>query len=114
LPLVADPRKERLAKNEAVFRVANERMAEWEELHADEATELYVCECADPDCRAKVPLRKDEYEHVRSDARWFAVLPGHVIPDVETPIETHDRWVLVEKNPEVTELVRELDRRDRS
>jgi hypothetical protein len=114
LTAVADPREERLAKNEAVFRVVNERMAEWEELHADRATELYACECADPDCRDKVALQKGEYEHVRSDSRWFAVAPGHVIPDVETAIETHDGWVLIEKTPEVTQLVQRLDERDAS
>jgi hypothetical protein len=31
-----------VAKNEAIFRVINQRMARWEELHADEDLELYV------------------------------------------------------------------------
>ena len=36
------------ARNEALFRAANERMAEWEERHTEAAGELYLCECADP------------------------------------------------------------------
>ena len=81
---MATERKERLAQNEALFRVANERMADWEESHAEDSAESYFCECADPDCREKVSLRRSEYESVRSNPRRFFIVVGHEIPDVET------------------------------
>ena len=85
-----------------MFRLANERMADWEEVRVSEAVERYLCECADPACREQIGLRKSEYESVRSDSRHFVTVRGHEIPDVETVIEKHDGWVVVEKDPEVS------------
>jgi hypothetical protein len=102
---MASDRKERLALNEALFRNANERMAAWEERGRDESVEFYFCECADPDCRQKVQLRGSDYEQVRSNSCHFFVVPGHEIPDVETVIATREGWVVIEKDPEVREIV---------
>jgi hypothetical protein len=108
---VASDRKERLALNEALFRAANERMADWEERHRIEATELYFCECADPECRQKVPLRESDYERIRSNSDQFVVVPGHELADVESVIESHEEWLVVEKEPEVREIVEATDPR---
>jgi hypothetical protein len=105
------PREERLAKNEAVFRAANERMAAWDDRHASDGEELYLCECSDPDCRERLTLTRARYEHVRADSRHFAVLKGHEVPDVEVVIEEVDNWVIVEKCAEVEEVLEELDPR---
>jgi hypothetical protein len=104
-------REQRLAGNEAMFRTANERMAGWEELRINEAEELYFCECADEQCREKVSLRNADYEKVRSDSRHFLIALGHEVPDIETVIEKHEGWAVIEKNPEVTEIVESLDPR---
>jgi hypothetical protein len=110
---VASEREERIARNEALFRVANERMADWEEQHASSAVEPYFCECANPECGEHVDLRKADYERVRSDSRRFVIVPGHEVPDVETVIERNEGWAMIEKAPEVTGIVEELDpRRD--
>lgn len=105
------PREERLANNEALFREGNERMAGWEERQTVESVDRYLCECADTECRDKVTLARPEYEHVRSNSRWFVVVPGHAIPDVETVIERNDGWAIIEKDPEVTETVQATDPR---
>jgi hypothetical protein len=104
-------RDERLASNEAMFRIANERMANWDEQHAEEAVEPYFCECADPECRRTIPLHKQEYEAVRADSCRFFVVSGHEIPDIETLLEDHGGWLVVEKNPEVAHVVESLDPR---
>ena len=104
-------RAERSARNEAMFRLANERMADWEEHHANSAVEPYFCECSAPDCREHVDLRKAEYVRLRSDSRWFVVLPGHEVPDLETVIERHEGWAMVEKAPEVSDTLEALDPR---
>ena len=72
-------RQERLAQNEALFRVANERMADWEESHAEDSAEFLLCECADPTAGV---ARQSEYESVRSNSRRFFIVIGHEIPDV--------------------------------
>ena len=105
------PRKERLAKNEAVFRAANERMADWEERHSRIETELYFCECSDPDCREKIALSAADYEGVRADPRHFFVVAGHEIPDIEDVIERHDDWLKVEKPAEMDAVIEPLDPR---
>ena len=105
------PREERLANNEALFRAANERMADWDERHATHEEELYLCECADPGCREKLALTREQYEHVRADSRHFAVRRGHEVPDVEVVVEEIDDWVIVEKPAEVDETLERLDPR---
>ena len=110
---MGDLRKERIAVNEGLFRNANERTAQWDEVREGEEPALYVCECANPDCRRRISLSREEYERVRQDSRHFAVTQGHQIPDAETVIEDHGEWVVIEKNEEVAETVRAMDpRRD--
>jgi hypothetical protein len=86
-------------------------MAGWEEHHTRSESELYFCECADPDCRVKVALTKPDYEGVRAHPRHFFVAPGHEIPDVEEIVERHEEWVVVEKPPEVDDVIDPLDPR---
>ena len=107
-------REERLVNNEALFRVANERMAAWDEQHAEEPAEPYFCECADTECREKVWLHKAEYEAVRANSRHFFAVSGHEVPDVETVIEEHEGWIVVEKAPEVTDTAVATDPRSDS
>jgi hypothetical protein len=104
-------REERMVNNEALFRSANERMAAWEEQHAEEATEPYFCECADTECREKVELHRNEYESVRAHSDRFLTVSGHEIPDVETVIEEHGGWIVVQKDPEVTDIAVATDPR---
>ena len=106
-----DERERRLALNEAAFRIANERIDEWPERRERQGAAPYYCECAEPDCRVRIELDRAAYEHVRSSSRQFAVAPGHEVPDVETVIERHDDYVIVEKAPGVTPLVERLDPR---
>ncbi len=94
---MASEREERIARNEALFKAANERMAAWAERQDAEGTELYFCECADTECTEKIALRQDDYERVRSEPNRFFVLPGHVVPDAETVVESHGDWLVVEK-----------------
>ena len=108
---MGDLRKERIAVNEGLFRNANERMAEWEEVGRDEEPELFVCECSNPECRKRIRLRREDYERVRGDSRHFAVAHGHQIPDAETVIEENDGWMLVEKDEDVADTVRAMDQR---
>jgi hypothetical protein len=107
-------REEWLGLNEAIFRAANERMEAWEERHWKSETELYYCECADPKCREKVHCRHADYEKARADPSYFLIVQGHEDPEIETVIEEHEGWAIVEKEPELKEEERRLDRRSDS
>jgi hypothetical protein len=109
---MGDDRAEQVALTEAAFRIANERMARWEERHAEGRHELYLCECASQPCRERISLSRDEYEAIRADARRFVVRPGHVIPDLETVVQRHPSYEVIEKPTALMRLLVETDPRD--
>ncbi|MGI8461048.1 MAG: hypothetical protein ACR2OC_05335 [Solirubrobacterales bacterium] len=111
---MADLRAKRFANNEALFREGNERMSKWEERQDSDEAQKYLCECANPACREKIRLTSVEYSSVRDNSRRFAVVPGHEILDVETVVDQHPGWLLVEKDPEpeITAIVEERDERN--
>jgi hypothetical protein len=96
-------RRERQAKNEALFRTLNERiravtaMLAVDTIVDAEVPEGYVCECADPTCMERVTLTREEYEAVRSSPTQFVVAPGHVEPEIEVVVTRTDRFVVVRK-----------------
>lgn len=72
---------ERAARNEVVFRDANEIL----ENRREELTEVvgrtpFLCECSDPYCKAVVMLTLDEYEHIRAAGNRLFLLPGRRQP----------------------------------
>jgi hypothetical protein len=103
-------RAERVALTEAAFRIANERMAGWEE-RGDGAAASYFCECGMEGCREVIGLSKAQYEAVRADPRHFVVLHDHVIEDLEDEIERHDGYSVIEKPDEVRGLLDDTDPR---
>jgi hypothetical protein len=78
---MASRRVARIAENQAIFRVVNERVTAWPERRAVPATEKlsFYCECADPHCFDRVYLTAPEYEAIRADSSRFAVVPGTCI-----------------------------------
>src|SRR4051794_37629320 len=99
-----------------MFRVGNERMHAWPENQETEALGrrlTFFCECGDATCRAHMQLTGAEYEAVRADPTHFAVLPGHIHPEAERVVETHERFVVVRKRKEVRHIAENTDpRRD--
>lgn len=90
-------REERVAKNEALFREVNERIKRMNQ-HLDTNDEAdFICECGDGECTHPVSLTLVEYEEVRSRGTHFAVLPGHVVPEVERVVARYPRFAVVEK-----------------
>ncbi len=93
-----EQREIRAARNQSLFRAVNEKLKALNAAFAS-TTETFTiaCECADETCTAMVDIGPDEYLTVRSNPRQFAVLPGHVYPDVEAVIGDSDRYTVVEK-----------------
>jgi hypothetical protein len=89
----------RAARNQSLYRDVNERIQDLNEAFDDvlSFTGEWVCECADETCTSPLELTLAEYEAVRSHPNQFAVLPGHVFPDVERVVEENDRYVVVSK-----------------
>lgn len=101
-------RKERIARNEALFREVNERV---KDIVPSEGSIEFICECGYEECIERVSLSADEYERVRSDPVEFFVKPGHEILDVEEVVETHDHYLLVRKHVIERNIARQTDPR---
>ena len=102
--------EKRLAMNEALFRETNERLEE--RLHesvGEEARLEIICECGNLECTERIVLSREEYEAVRSDPSQFAVVPGHVIVDVEEVVGRTERFEIVRKQGVASEVAEFLD-----
>jgi hypothetical protein len=108
-----DPRQERLAMNESLFRDVNERVRAIAERHGDDdhVYEFY-CECSNADCTFQLRATLAEYESVREHSARFMIAVNHSLPEIEVVVEKNERWWVVEKQGEPGELVTELDPRE--
>ena len=106
-----DEREVRAARNQALFRAINEKLKTLNEAFA-EVTDTFTiaCECADTACIAMIEIHPHEYAAVRAEPRHFAVLPGHVYPDVEVVVRESDGYVVVEKTLAAAEAAEILAR----
>lgn len=103
---MADARAERIAENEARFRDINERLRkDLEQLAGEDESLRFVCECGNASCREGVAIPIEEYRAVRLNVLRFAVVPGHEIPDLESVVERHERYLVIEKPAEVADIL---------
>lgn len=95
------PRDERKAKNQALFRQVNERMAETAAtLDAGAgAVQAFICECSHIGCRELVEIPTALYERVRVDPALFLVLSGHEDLGHEKIVEDHGDHLIVATEP---------------
>jgi hypothetical protein len=93
---VDQARAERIAQNEDSFRHLNDELG---------VMGVFICECADPSCRAHVQMPRERYEAIRRDPRRFFVRPGHEIPEAEEVIQREEGWNVVEKPGDVDHIV---------
>ena len=88
--------QERAARNEVLFRKANEKLGDKrQELNIDGQTP-FLCECSNPECTELLHLSLEQYEHVRSQPNWFLLAHGHDGQSAEVA-EDHGEYVIVSK-----------------
>lgn len=98
-------REVRAARNQSLFRAVNEKIREMNEAFATVTAEFAIaCECADTHCINTLQIAPADYDEVRAAPRRFAVLPGHVIPEVELVVDETPEYVIVEKIAKAAEL----------
>ena len=108
-------RETRAAENEDLFRRLNERLhqlatvASSSVLDAD-VPERFLCECSQTDCSRVLELTPTEYRSVRETNRRFLVFPdpSHIDSSLETVVEEHESYWVVEKNGEAGEEAESL------
>lgn len=95
--------QERIARNNAIFRDANEKIREKSIELADPVERIpFLCECPRENCATIVQLTPAEYEAIRRDRTHFFTSPGH--EEDELPlgevVSRLDGYVVVQKDIE--------------
>ena len=99
------PQRARKAKNQALFREVNERIAELAaRFEVASGPQAFICECSQVGCTECFELPVAAYARVRDDPATFLVLAGHEDVDHETVLERSDGYLLVRNKPGVAEL----------
>jgi len=106
--------QERVARNDALFREANEGIQQAATTYEVLEQIPFICECADENCRELLVLSMDEYEEIRGNPRHFLNAPGHVRAGQGAAEVVHDRgrYTIVEKTGYAGQLVERLDPRE--
>jgi hypothetical protein len=89
--------EQRAARNEALFREVNENIARLEERYGSATEPAFICECSRDSCTEHVPVDEKTYRRVREHPRRFIILPGHIDEALESVVETHPGYLIVEK-----------------
>ena len=86
-----------MAENEAACREFNQEIEELS--HGDPPSNrlAIVCECALGTCDQAIDITIAEYQLVRNDPLQFAIVPDHLIGDIERIVYENDRFVVVVK-----------------
>jgi hypothetical protein len=102
---------DRAAHNEEVFRTINERIEEGAALHDVDQPLPFHCECATEGCVTTIELSPGEYDRIASHLEWFVVAVGHERSNIESIVERHPSYLVVEKTGEArAEIEREHPR----
>jgi hypothetical protein len=109
---VEGKKQRRAAATEATIRDVNEGIERGQWPGEEDTPVGFRCECAQLGCNRLIELSVHEYEKIRSHPRWFVVLPGHQLPDVEKVVEARSSYVIVEKQDLAGEVAEERDPRD--
>jgi hypothetical protein len=103
-------RAARQARNEALHREVNERIARMDKSAdtswaTDDETFEFLCECGDDGCDVHVRMPLPAYEHVRQQNDRFVVAPGHEDLRIEWVVNRTSEYVVVDKLAEVEPYV---------
>jgi hypothetical protein len=104
---------ERVAKNQATFREANERIEQASREYDVEGRLPFICECSDPDCVEILRLKLAEYETVRARPTHFITARGHHRAEGSwgNVVERRDGYEIVKKVGDAAAVVEALDPR---
>lgn len=102
---------ERIGRNDAIFRKANEGISEVAAATGFEEPVPFFCECADPACRDVVLLDLRAYAAVRENPITFLNVPGHEASAQgwAKVVETHGNYVVVAKIGPAAEVAEQLE-----
>jgi hypothetical protein len=104
---------ERVAKNNSIFREANEGIQDAARRYSVSGDVPFLCECTEPACVEILRLELAEYEAIRATPTHFIYAPGHssAAQGWATVVEQRDGYDVVEKVGAAADVVETLDPR---
>ena len=111
--MTSDLTAERVARNDAIFREANEGIRDAAEEHGMSQHVPFLCECPVPACTEIVHLSLDQYEAIRANPIRFVNAVGHqqAAPEHKRVVAEHDGHVVIDKRGRAADVAAELDPR---
>jgi hypothetical protein len=108
-----DRTSERIGRNDATFREANEGIAAAAGVMDFTDRVPFICECAEPACTEIVRVSLEEYEAIRIDSTLFLNAPGHEVAaqGAGRKVREEPGHVVVEKVGRAAEVAAQLDTR---
>ncbi len=100
-----------IARNESIFRDVNEALKGGHWPGEEESPIAFRCECGALGCSQLIELKGKEYERIRANPRRFILAPDHELPQVESVVERHPTYVVVEKRGEAGGVAEATDPR---
>jgi hypothetical protein len=102
-PVSDEQTRRRVATNQVLLRRVNEAMRSY---GVNEVV-AFRCECGQLGCNQLIGLTRAEYNAMRAHPRRFAIVPAHEIVEIETIVERHDRYAVVEAHDPAAAAVAE-------
>jgi hypothetical protein len=104
--------EERIARNDATFREANERIGAVAEAYGLSDPVPFICECAEVRCTELIQMPLEDYGYVRGNPRWFINVPGHEVAmrGAGSVVEEREGYLIVEKEGHAGEVAEQLAR----
>jgi hypothetical protein len=109
-----DDRKERAARNEAMYRAVNlevERVSEEIGGGPNDRLEI-LCECGQEACGATLDGSRAEYEEAHQQRDRFMVAPGHEDEQIEHVVKRTPEYLIVDKFGEAERVAEAEERRE--
>jgi hypothetical protein len=111
-----DERKERISRNEAMYRSVNlevERVSE--ELGGGPNDRLEIlCECGVTSCHTTLEVSRAEYDEAHQQRDRFMVAPGHEDEQIEHVVKRTSKYLVVDKFGEAERVAEAEERREGS
>jgi hypothetical protein len=87
-------RDERVIRTEEFFKRVNDTMRN----ELGDGDGKFLCECGNIACTEKLALSSEDLRLLHSIEGYFAVLPGHHIPEIETLVKQNGHYAIVHNN----------------
>jgi hypothetical protein len=90
---VAVPREDRVLRTEELYKRLNVAIAAL----LDGGSPAFLCECGNPLCNEPIEVTAEDLKMLHSRPGFYAITPGHEIPDLETVVLENDGYAIVRK-----------------